>query len=68
LHSYFVQIKGIGGLIIAEDQQFVAFEIESEESCAAADYKIGVAISGVEVVNRDLSRKVFDRDLVSLRI
>jgi hypothetical protein len=50
-----MQIKGIDGLSIAEDNQFIAFEIVSEESRTAVDDEICLAITGVEVVERDFA-------------
>jgi hypothetical protein len=52
LSDKFVQIEGIDGLTGAEDKQFIAFEIESDESRAAVDDESSLAVARVEVVDR----------------
>jgi hypothetical protein len=42
LSGNFAQIEGIDGLSVAKDKQFIAFEIESDESGAPLDDKSGL--------------------------
>ena len=64
----FIQIKGVGRLRVAEDEEPVAREIETDESRAAADDEGREPLAGVEILERDLARQILDGELILLRV
>jgi hypothetical protein len=68
LSGEFVQIEGIDGLSVAKNEQFMAFEIESDESRAAIVVESGLAISRVEAIQRDFTREILACDLIVRRV